>query len=64
MIARVASDRRPEIGETVRVSADAEHAYFFDAATGESLGLSMLRDRERREYALMLAPLPASGSRS
>ena len=37
LIARVASHRRPETGETVRVSADSEHAYFFDAATGEGL---------------------------
>ena len=38
LIARVPSHRRPEAGETVRVSADLDHAYFFDAATGEGLG--------------------------
>jgi ABC-type sugar transport system ATPase subunit len=38
LIARVPSHRRPEAGETVRVSADLAHAYFFDAATGEGLG--------------------------
>ncbi len=38
LIARVASNRRPEAGETVRVSADSEYVYVFDAATGESLG--------------------------
>jgi ABC-type sugar transport system ATPase subunit len=37
LIARVPSHRRPETGETVRVSADANHAYFFDAASGEGL---------------------------
>ncbi len=37
LIARVPSHRRPETGETVRVSADVGHAYFFDAATGEGL---------------------------
>ena len=38
LIARVPSHRRPETGDTVRVSADANHAYFFDAETGEGLG--------------------------
>jgi ABC-type sugar transport system ATPase subunit len=37
LIARVPSHRRPQTGETVRVSADADHAYFFDATTGEGL---------------------------
>ena len=37
LIARVPSHRRPETGDTVRVSADADHAYFFDASTGEGL---------------------------
>jgi multiple sugar transport system ATP-binding protein len=38
LIARVPSHRRPQTGDTVRVSADADHAYFFDAETGEGLG--------------------------
>jgi multiple sugar transport system ATP-binding protein len=37
LIARVPSHERPEAGETVRVSADLAHAYFFDAETGEGL---------------------------
>jgi ABC-type sugar transport system ATPase subunit len=37
LIARVPSHRRPEVDETVRVSADLDHAYFFDATTGEGL---------------------------
>jgi ABC-type sugar transport system ATPase subunit len=37
LIARVPSHRRPQTGETVRVSADVDHAYFFDATTGEGL---------------------------
>ena len=37
LIARIPSQRRPQTGETVHVSADVEHAYFFDAATGEGL---------------------------
>lgn len=37
LIARVPSHRRPNTGDTVRVSADDGHAYFFDATTGESL---------------------------
>jgi ABC-type sugar transport system ATPase subunit len=37
LVARVPSQRRPETGEVVRLSADPEHAYFFDAATGERL---------------------------
>ena len=31
-------DVRPEVGTTVWLSAAADHAYFFDAATGEGLG--------------------------
>ena len=37
LIARVPSHRRPQTGDTVRLSADPDHAYFFDGATGESL---------------------------
>ena len=37
LVARVPSQRRPETGETVRLSAAADHLYLFDGATGESL---------------------------
>jgi multiple sugar transport system ATP-binding protein len=37
LVARVPSHRRPETGQTVRVSADSAHAYFFVATTGEGL---------------------------
>ena len=49
LIARVPSHRRPETGETVRVSADVGHAYFFDAATGERPGVERAaKDRAAR----------------
>ena len=38
LVARVPSQRRPETGDTVRLSADPDNAYFFDAKTGVSLG--------------------------
>jgi multiple sugar transport system ATP-binding protein len=37
LIARVPSQARPSIGDAVSVRADSEHAYFFEAATGERL---------------------------
>ncbi len=38
LVARVPSQRRPETGDTVLLSADPDNAYFFDAKTGDSLG--------------------------
>jgi ABC-type sugar transport system ATPase subunit len=38
LVARVGGEElQPDVGSTVRVTADAKHLYLFDAATGESL---------------------------
>ena len=37
LVARLGTRLRPAIGSTVLVSADADHLYLFDAATGAAL---------------------------